>query len=391
MRRKTDEEYAEQLKSVAPHIIHIEPYCGSRTYILHRCLRHKMDFMNSPFNLLQKPTGCKHCQEEAMEKYYDTRRKTNDQFVAEIEALGNGIIPLDAYDGCHNKIRFKCKLGHVWPSTPHDVLDGYGCPYCSGNSVLRGFNDLWTTHPEIASMLKNKDVGYEISYGSNKKVDFVCSNCGNIKSISPKQLVSYGLGCNVCSTGISYPNKFIINLLQQCNILNLEPEWSPGWIKPYRYDSYFSLNGNEYIVEMDGGIGHGEKGYKGNDIDYDSIQRDKFKDEMAYQRGIHIIRIDCKYTDMRTRYQYVKNSVLNSELSNILDLSVVDFDLCNKVANKSLSMYAASEYDNGKSIRQISDDIGVSYDTVYSWLKRLASEGLCSYTPVVGQSRKKNI
>lgn len=32
----------------------------------------------------------------------------------------------------------------------------------------------------------------------------------------------------------------------------------------------------------------------------------------------------------------------------------------------------------------------LSYSTVYSWLKRMSKEGLCSYNPVIGRSKKHN-
>ena len=32
------------------------------------------------------------------------------------------------------------------------AAEGLGCPYCSGRKVLAGYNDLATTHPDIAAM-----------------------------------------------------------------------------------------------------------------------------------------------------------------------------------------------------------------------------------------------
>lgn len=390
-KRKTNEEYILELQQKLPHIIPKEQYQGNRVSILHHCSIHNVDWMVSPFNLLQHGNGCKFCQEEAHRAHCDERKKSNEQFVKEVFDLGTGIKPLDKYDGLRTKIRFQCANGHIWSSTPHDILYGYGCPYCSGNKVLRGFNDLWTTHPGVASMLKDKDIGYEISYGTHRVLDFVCPQCGYVKQMSPKQIISYGFGCNMCSVGIKYPNRFLINMLKQLNIIGFIPEWTPEWVRPYRYDAYFCYNDIEYVVEMDGGIGHGCYDYHRTGIDYNSIKRDEIKEKLAVEHNIKVIRVDCKYTDMKIRYQYVKNSVLNSELNNIFDLSKIDFDKCNKEANSSLSIYAAKEYDSGKSIRQISDEICVSYDTVYKWLKRLASEGLCSYVPVIGRTMKYNL
>ena len=48
----------------------------------------------------------------------------------------------------HKKVIWKCKLGHEWTaSVKSRTLNGTGCPYCSHNVVLPGFNDLATIFP----------------------------------------------------------------------------------------------------------------------------------------------------------------------------------------------------------------------------------------------------
>lgn len=61
-----------------------------------------------------------------------------------------------------------------WHARIKDRADGHKCPYLTGNKVWRGFNDLVTTHPELAAQwhhVRNKDLKPEdVSAGSNKKV-----------------------------------------------------------------------------------------------------------------------------------------------------------------------------------------------------------------------------
>ena len=396
-RRKTHEEYVRELKKKVPHIRVNEEYKGNRVPIEHYCTKHDEFWNTAPFNILQHRHGCKKCQEEAFRTFCDSRRKTDEQFRKEVEALGTGIKPRGEYKGTHEHMDFECKLGHIWPSTPHDILDGYGCPFCAGNAVLKGYNDLWTTNPEMANMLKDPDVGYEISRGSNREVDWVCPDCGFIKTISPHQVTEHGFACPRCSNGISYPNRFIVSLLDQLNVNHFQPEWSPEWVGKCRYDAYFIHNNQEYIVEMDGGIGHGGIDRVTGGTDIKGLERDAFKDQQAEKQGVIVIRIDCRYErkNIHNRFMYIKESVLNSQLSTILDLSSVNWDECNKDATKSLHMIAAQQYDDGKGIREISEELHVHYSTVYSWLKRMAQEGLCSYRPVMGhpshQNNRKNL
>lgn len=50
------------------------------------------------------------------------------------------------------RLIWQCKLGHEWTaSVKSRTVNGTGCPYCSHNFVLPGFNDLASRFPEIAA------------------------------------------------------------------------------------------------------------------------------------------------------------------------------------------------------------------------------------------------
>jgi hypothetical protein len=76
------------------------------------------------------------------------------------------------------KVTWLGSCGHIWEMTVEKrVYRGYGCPYCSGHKVLTGFNDLMTTHPEIALELVDNDPTI-LSAGSHKKFLWQ-GNCGH--------------------------------------------------------------------------------------------------------------------------------------------------------------------------------------------------------------------
>ena len=62
------------------------------------------------------------------------------------------LTPDDVSYGSHMKVWWKGECGHEWEATIHSRTGANksGCPYCSGNRVLTGFNDLATRFPEIA-------------------------------------------------------------------------------------------------------------------------------------------------------------------------------------------------------------------------------------------------
>ena len=43
-----------------------------------------------------------------------------------------------------------------------------------------GVNDLHTTHPKIANMLLDKNLGYTVSKGTETRCDWICPSCKSI-------------------------------------------------------------------------------------------------------------------------------------------------------------------------------------------------------------------
>ena len=65
----------------------------------------------------------------------------------------NEIKPTEVTVGSHKKVIWKCRLGHEWTaSVKGRSINGSGCPYCSHNKVLVGFNDLATVVPKVADL-----------------------------------------------------------------------------------------------------------------------------------------------------------------------------------------------------------------------------------------------
>jgi hypothetical protein len=52
--------------------------------------------------------------------------------------------------GSNKKAWWKCSKGHEWQASIGHRSQGRGCPYCSNQKVLRGYNDLQTVNPTLA-------------------------------------------------------------------------------------------------------------------------------------------------------------------------------------------------------------------------------------------------
>ena len=54
--------------------------------------------------------------------------------------------------GSNKKKEWLCVLGHQWKEKiSNRAMKKYGCPICSGQQILPGYNDLATLRPEIAN------------------------------------------------------------------------------------------------------------------------------------------------------------------------------------------------------------------------------------------------
>ena len=93
--------------------------------------------------------------------------------ITEWDSNKNALLPKDIPAGSKVKVWWQCGKGHSWEAQVSNRVRGAGCPFCSGNRILPGFNDLATTHPEVAEEwhpTKNLPVQpTEVSSGSNRK------------------------------------------------------------------------------------------------------------------------------------------------------------------------------------------------------------------------------
>lgn len=318
------------------------------------------------------------------------KKITNEEFqdrLVKLRNMGFDVFTDDVYVDYGTHLNFYCSKNHHWPATPSNIFQGTGCPHCGRKRAIVGKTDLWTTHPDVAILLANSEDGYRYSRGSDAKVDFICPCCGTIHNKRIANVCNRGFSCDVCSDGISYPNKFMRALLSQLPVENVVYEWNPDWLRPYQYDSYFQYNGYMYVLEMDGGVGHGCRKYKSTEIDTEGKERDGVKDNLARKHNISVIRINCDYGNNSQRYLFIKNNILNSDLPSVVDLSKVDWDKCNSFACTSMVFKTSLLYEDGKTTKEIMASLECSKSAVETWLKQGVELGLCKYTPVEMKKR----
>ena len=111
------------------------------------------------------------------------------------------LLSKDVSYGSNKKVWWRGECGHEWQASPHSRTgkNSPGCPYCSGNRVLAGFNDLASRFTEIAAEWSEKIYPLrpdEVTAFSNKKAWWK-GKCGHewYALISSR---SDGHGCPYC-------------------------------------------------------------------------------------------------------------------------------------------------------------------------------------------------
>lgn len=91
----------------------------------------------------------------------------------------NKVKPTEVSPGSHKKVVWRCKHGHEWEaSVKSRAMNGTGCPYCSHNKVLEGFNDLASRFPQVAAEWSDRNhplLPTMVTAFANRKVWWKCS------------------------------------------------------------------------------------------------------------------------------------------------------------------------------------------------------------------------
>lgn len=407
----TTEEYSQKLfEKYNGKIICIGEFKGTNKKTEHYCLEHDYKYTSTPDAVLSAKHGCRYCAGDNPKK--SSEEKINNIKKRIFELTGNeyeAVIP-DDFDNADYKrsIKFKhnCDNGEIhyfYMTIDHFIYRSGRC-YCQSgaiNKVIKGYNDIHTTNPRFADCMVDKEKSYELTMASKEPIKLKCPDCGNIFEKKPCNVRNNKLSCPFCSDGFSYPNKFIFNSLIQIkdDLDFMQREYRPDWChfeydgsdRVGIYDIYIGVDNKGYIIEMDGGIGHGNKLYATSKLSVeDTIEIDKIKNKLANEHGIEVIRIDCYY-DADNQYSFIKKNIENSKLSNILDLSKIDFELSNENSIKSCVSRVAELWNEGKTVGEIRKLLKLGENTVSSYLRRATSIGICDYTKEKSQERSRYV
>lgn len=328
---------------------------------------------------------------DALEKYWSNKNIVN---------------PFEIGSGSRVNIWIKCQYGHPdYPVASYSFKYGCRCAVCTGRKVVVGINDIATTHTEYVKFFKNIDDTTMYTAGTKHSFEFICPCCGYEKRMPLRNLIYQGFACPICSDGISYPNKFIIELLNQ--VINLHPEntklaqykpekifdWSMDVFKSNprskkAYDIYIPLD-EPIIIENHGPQHYEPISFGGNNFNKrartlkEEQENDTLKYSIAIQNGIlknRYVVLDCRHSTVC----HIKNSVLSSTLPELLGFTEpdIDWDACGRYACCNLLYESCKLWNSGvHNCSEISSKLNISHSVVLKYLSQADELGLCDYEP----------
>lgn len=221
---------------------------------------------------------------------------------------------------------------------------------------------------EVRGNIIDEQEAKQTMHKSNKKLLFKCSSddCENTKMMRVQNLVNQGFACNLCSTGTSYPELFMLAYLTVKNIEH-ETQVSYEEIPTRSYDFRIKLNGLTSLVET-----HGNQHFLTKDVGYHTIETiqesDSIKRNYARENNINYIELDCR----ESNFGFIRKQIeLNEHLPNIeeseIDVMLEVIEQNKKYPVKEIiEMYLRAR----KSTYEIAEYYGCSYTCINDILTR---------------------
>ncbi len=191
---------------------------------LKEIVKKTFDFINSEFNTNINPIpNIDNDYSEILNRTLTISKQNsiaNNVLISEWNYEKNNTNPEYISLGSNKKVWWKCNSGHEWQAIVSSRTGNMkcGCPYCAGQKVLPGYNDLQTLYPKIAeewNYQKNIDITpNQIRPQSNKVYWWKCKKCGHEWQTSPCYRFK-GTNCPKCARQITISSHYK-------NVLNIE-------------------------------------------------------------------------------------------------------------------------------------------------------------------------
>lgn len=216
---------------------------------------------------------------------------------------------------------------------------------------------------------------------SHEYIECMCPFCGTTKKMMLSNLKRY-FSCDACSDGFSFPEKFMLNVLNQLNI-EYETQISSKtlrYVGDKRYDFY--LPNHNIIIEV-----HGEQHYGNAFRDYRyEHENDMIKYDLAVLNGFEYNKNYFIINSSKSTLEWMKKNIIET-LGCLFDLSNVNWEQCLDYACSNLQhqvweWWRIHDNENKevvgiKDVKKCFPEL--SHDTIGDYLRNGNDCGQCIY------------
>lgn len=205
-------------------------------------------------------SGCPYCLNKRVLPNVNSLAVVLPEIAAQWHTEKNrGLTPNEVLPGSHQRVWWKCEMGHEWDAQIKARAQGSGCPICTNRQVVVGTNDLAVTHPEIAAQWHPSKNGIRkpqmVFSGSHQRVWWKCEK-GHEWQATISSRTTYKTGCPVCTGKQVQPGENDLATV----FPNIAAQWHPdknGDLLPSNVTPFSNLRvwwrcrlGHEYISQI---------------------------------------------------------------------------------------------------------------------------------------------
>ncbi|MDR3766601.1 MAG: zinc-ribbon domain-containing protein [Butyricicoccus sp.] len=150
-------------------------------------------------------TGCPVCAGRVILPGENDMASRFPLIAREWHPVKNGsLLPSQVAPTCKRQVWWLCPRGHAYTAAVGmRTMRNSNCPYCAGKRVLPGFNDLASTHPQIAAQwhptLNGTLTPQMVTAGSHKKIWWQCGEGHSWNAALYSRTGNPKRGCPVCA------------------------------------------------------------------------------------------------------------------------------------------------------------------------------------------------
>jgi len=146
--------------------------------------------------------GCPVCAGQKVLIGFNDLATTNRRLAGDWHPTRNApLTPQDVFRSTAKRLWWQDALGHEWEASANERSNGSNCPYCSGQRILVGFNDLGSRRPDLAEewhpSLNGDRTPQMVTVMNGTRASWLCRSGHEWSAIVSSR--SSGTGCPTCA------------------------------------------------------------------------------------------------------------------------------------------------------------------------------------------------